>query len=58
MDEIPKDEPVFLLRAQDFHAPDTVRYWASLQPEGKLRDMAIEHARLMDRWPVKKIADL
>lgn len=26
--KIPKDEPVFLIRAQDVTAPDVVRYWA------------------------------
>lgn len=58
MDTIPKDEPVFLLRAQDVAAADTVRYWADSQPSGPLRTMALNHADLMDEWPVKKIADL
>lgn len=58
MDTIPKDEPVFLLRAQDATAADTVRYWARFQPLGQLRDMALAHADLMDKWPIKKQADL
>lgn len=58
MDTIPKDEPVFLLRAQDKSAASVVRYWAQYQPLGELRDKALEHADLMDKWPVKKIADL
>lgn len=58
MDTIPKDEPVFLLRAQDATAADTLRYWARRQPDGHLKDMALDHANLMDEWPVKKIADL
>ncbi len=58
MDEIPKDEPVFLLRAQDETAVAVVRHWANLQPHGVLRESAFEHAKLMDEWPVKKIADL
>lgn len=56
--EIPEDEPVFLLRAQDKTAAATVRVWASLQPEGDLKAMALDHADLMDKWPVKKVADL
>jgi hypothetical protein len=58
LDTIPKDEPVFLLRAQDETAAATLRYWAYLQPNGPLKDMAIDHAILMDKWPVKKTADL
>ncbi len=58
MDSIPKDEPVFLLRAQDKTAAAAVRYWANMQPLGKMQDMAFDHARLMDEWPVKKQADL
>lgn len=58
MDTIPQNEPVFLLRAQDITSAKTVRYWASLQDEGKLKDMANVHADKMDRWPIKKNADL
>ena len=58
MKTIPEDEPVFLLRAQDMTAAVTVRFWANLQPPGSLKDMAIHHANLMDKWPVKKQADL
>lgn len=60
--KIPKDEPVFLLRAQDVTAAAVVRYWASLQSRedgnSVLVEMALGHANLMDDWPVKKIADL
>ncbi len=61
MDEIPEDEPVFLLRAQDATAAKVVRFWASLQPIEESEELirsALEHADLMDAWPVKKIADL
>lgn len=58
MDEIPADEPVFLLRAQDRTAASTVRHWASLQPDGEIKDVAYKHADLMDKWPLKKQADL
>lgn len=60
---IPRAEPVFLLRAQDVLAADTVRDWArrlwlltdSPQPA---YGTAIVHADLMDAWPVKKTPDL
>jgi hypothetical protein len=59
MDTIPEHEPVFLLRAQDETAADTVRYWARMQDnDNPLRDMALQQADLMDEWPVKKEADL
>ena len=59
---IPKDEPVFLLRAQDMFAADTVRFWA-LQVSARGGDPAIvnmahAHANEMERWPVKKMPDL
>jgi len=50
---IPEDEPVFLLRAQDVHAPDTLRFYANLLQDAgnfamveELRD----HARKMLIW--------
>jgi hypothetical protein len=59
---IPKDEPVFLLRAQDACSADAVRHWAALA-EGagahpEIVSKAREHAALMDAWPVKKVPDL
>jgi hypothetical protein len=50
---IPADEPVFLLRAQDALAPDTLRYYARLLKENGNIDMAEEllsHARSMIVW--------
>lgn len=59
VDTIPEDEPVFLLRAQDKTAADTVRYWARMQDnDSPLRGMALQQADLMDEWPTKKTADL
>lgn len=60
---IPKDEPVFLLRAQDETAGDVVRYWAELnakKPNGDKRavKLALEQAARMDAWPAKKTADI
>jgi hypothetical protein len=50
---IPNDEPVFLLRAQDKHAPDTLRFYARLLKENGNNEMAEEllaHARSMLVW--------
>lgn len=52
--KIPADEPVFLLRAQDKHAPEVVAFWASLVlREGnapEMGNMAMHHARRMRDW--------
>jgi len=59
---IPKNEPVFLLRAQDKVAADTVRHWAYLNDEAGgdpiLSAGIRDHADKMEAWPVKKLADL
>lgn len=60
--KIPDDEPVFLVRAQDIVSGEVVRAWANLNDlkggDPKLSESAREHARRMDEWPVKKLADL
>ena len=51
--KIPEDEPVFLLRAQDVHAPSTLRHYAKLLEESGNKAMAEElraHARQMVVW--------
>jgi hypothetical protein len=51
--KIPDDEPVFLLRAQDVHAPSTLRFYAKLLEEDGNKAMADElllHARQMVIW--------
>jgi len=51
--KIPDDEPVFLLRAQDVHAPSTLRFYAKLLKEDGNNAMADElllHARQMVIW--------
>lgn len=59
--KIPADEPVFLVRAQDVAAADTVRAWAKINREkGGSETLSIaaeDHAKKMDAWPVKKPAD-
>ncbi len=58
---IPEDEPVFLLRAQDEIAAETVRHWAdTLESVGgsiELADKARRWAKVMANWPVKKVPD-
>lgn len=52
-DRIPSDEPVFLLRAQDKHAPDTLRFYAKLLKEDGNLSMVEElllHAKEMLLW--------
>lgn len=59
---IPDDEPVFLLRGQDRHAANTVRYWADQvardNGDEDIIKVALEHANKMDAWPKKKLPDL
>ena len=71
--KIPAEEPVFLLRAQDVTAAETLRFWVrqnrkllknakDLPPEEKAArkrklDLATAHAHRMDDWPKKKVAD-
>lgn len=59
-DFIPADEPVFVLRAQDIHAAETVRFWAdkvrASNPE--LAEKVFQHSLEMDRWPIKKEPDV
>lgn len=59
---IPEDEPVFLLRAQDKAAPETVRSWVRLaQVKGADPEMtqnALAQADAMEAWATKKVPDL
>jgi len=55
---IPDDEPVFLLRAQDKTAADTLRFWADQQANSDIAKLARGHADKMDAWPTHKAADL
>ncbi len=60
--EIPVDEPVFLIRAQDQAGHLAVRAWAHIHRLNGGSDtvylMAMRHADLMERWPKKKAADV
>lgn len=58
-------EPVFLIRAKDISAPDTVRHWAELNRinggDPELTKLALEHAKFMEEWQAingSKPADL
>jgi hypothetical protein len=52
---IPDDEPVFLLRGRDKHAPETLRFYARLVENDTKGDVCIVrntrcHARTMEHW--------
>ena len=54
-DIIPVDEPVFLLRGQDIHAPIILELYATMVENSKKPDDTIvasirEHAKAMKRW--------
>lgn len=53
------DEPIFVLRAQDITAPETIMYWLHLNPRlpDKKRKEAMELAQAMRDWPRRKVAD-
>lgn len=55
---IPDDEPVFLLRAQDETAAETVRFWATLQKGGSAAELAFAQAERMQDWYFHKRADV
>ena len=61
-ERIPKDEPVFLLRAQDKTADQVVQFWVFLNmQEGvdeRMLSLARAQAKKMREWPDRKIADL
>ncbi len=54
--KIGEDEPVFLLRATDISAPDTLRFWAEENKRNggdpKLTALARVHANTMAMWQV------
>lgn len=62
---IPEDEPVFLLRASDTVAPDTVRSWAmrakSIGASDEIVKAAVMQASRMDAWQIQhssKVPDM
>ena len=59
---IPEDEPVFIIRGQDVHAAPLLRFYATLVQYGggdqRLVQVTLDHAALMDAWPIKKKPDL
>jgi len=59
---IPVDEPVFILRGQDKHAAQTLRYYAYqvFADDGDLNIVkaVLDGAKLVDAWPKKKAPDM
>jgi hypothetical protein len=60
------DEPVFLLRAKDITAPETLRFWANTQrenpsPNEEIIKVVLDWADEMEKWQkenTSKYADL
>ncbi len=59
--QMPTDEPVFVLRAQDLLAADVVRIWADRAAEAGVNDPKVAEARawadVMDAWVEKRLPD-
>lgn len=58
--EIPADEPLFLLRAQDKLAAGTIRYYAEMRRtvgDKEAADHCLEVAKAFDAWPNQKMPD-
>lgn len=60
-----EDEPVFLIRAKDHCAAETMRFWANLHSarggDPVMSEIIIKHAKLTEEWQEKngcKIADM
>jgi hypothetical protein len=57
-----RGEPCFTLRAQDVHAADAVRFWATSLAAGdagdEMAERALKIADAMDAWPNHKEPDL
>lgn len=60
--EIPEDEPVFVIRAQDVCGAAAVRRYADLlvdvHADPDMIAKVREHADEMQAWPIKKLPDL
>jgi hypothetical protein len=62
LDKAAEDEPIFVLRAQDYTTPKLVMLWIAENinngktPDDKLRE-AFEHALKMRRWSDRKSPD-
>jgi hypothetical protein len=59
---IPANEPVFLLRAKDRAAADTVRFWANLVREmggaPEMVEAALLQADKMEEWYPQQVPDM
>lgn len=47
--EVPSDEPLFLVRGQDFLADETVLYWAKQADSLRVNDEKVDDAHLLAR---------
>lgn len=55
---IPDDEPVFVLRAQDALAGETIRFYMKRREQEGIGTVAVAEAlKDMEAWPVRKMPD-
>lgn len=61
LENIPDDEPLFLVRGQDRLAPGLVRYWAGAAKARGAKpstvQSAYDSAAAMERWKTRKYPD-
>jgi hypothetical protein len=55
------DEPVFVLRAKDKHAPQTLRLWATMAEDFHEPEKIAEARKLadeMEKWRAREVAEI
>lgn len=61
LEKMPDDEPVFVLRAQDYLAPVAMRAWIQAAYQANTNISKVEVAEqiqeAMTRWPTRKYPD-
>lgn len=62
LDDIPDEEPVLVIRAQDICGAAAARRYAELLVDVHANPLMVQsvldHADAMEAWPVKKLPDL
>lgn len=59
LQKVSDDEPIFVIRAQDYSAADTILYWLTLNPQltASRRLEALACVKSMLAWTKQKAAD-
>lgn len=47
--KVPENEPVFVIRGQDFLSDETVMYWAGLADDLRVNEEKVDNARSLAR---------